>query len=213
MKRQKLQKAVDISMIVSLPFLMAYSMIGEAAHEWLGAAMLSLFAAHHVLNFRWFKAILRGKYSPARIFSTAVDLLLCADIVCLAASGILLSRHMFALKPAMGLTAFARQGHMLGAYWGLVLMSLHLGTHGSVIVRRIAGKKLLVWAFRICSLAASGYGIIAFVSRKYADYMLMKTQFVFLNYSEPLFFFLLDQLAIIVMFAVIGYYIKRLIAK
>ena len=41
----------------------------------------------------------------------------------------------------------------------------------------------------------------------------MKTQFVFLNYSEPLFFFLLDQLAIIVMFAVIGYYIKRLIAK
>lgn len=67
-------------MAALLPILMAYSLIGEAAHEWLGSAMLVLFAVHHVLNFRWFKAIPRRKYTPARVFGTAVDLLLCADI-------------------------------------------------------------------------------------------------------------------------------------
>ena len=39
---------VDLGMTVLLLLLMAYSLIGEEAHEWLGAAMLLLFVLHHI---------------------------------------------------------------------------------------------------------------------------------------------------------------------
>ena len=44
---------IDIVLTVLLPLLMAYTLVGEVAHEWLGLAMLLLFIAHHVLNIRW----------------------------------------------------------------------------------------------------------------------------------------------------------------
>lgn len=37
--KRKIQILLDIVMVVSLPFLMAYQLIGEAAHEWLGICM------------------------------------------------------------------------------------------------------------------------------------------------------------------------------
>ena len=40
--------------------------------------------------------------------------------------------------------------------------------------------------------------------------MLLKTQFVFFDYSESVFQFMLDYAAIIVLFGVIGYYIAKL---
>ena len=40
----------DTAMIVSLLFLMAYEMVGQAAHEWIGIVMAALFFLHHILN-------------------------------------------------------------------------------------------------------------------------------------------------------------------
>lgn len=43
--------AVDILMTVLLLLLMGYHFWGKAAHEWIGAGILLLFVAHHLLNF------------------------------------------------------------------------------------------------------------------------------------------------------------------
>lgn len=51
--KRTLKICVDIAMITALLFLMAYSLIGETAHEWIGIAMLILFVMHHMLNSRW----------------------------------------------------------------------------------------------------------------------------------------------------------------
>ncbi len=51
MKHKTILKiVVDIGMTVMLLFLMAYELIGEAAHEWLGIGMFVLFIIHHILN-------------------------------------------------------------------------------------------------------------------------------------------------------------------
>ena len=51
MKHKTILKIViDIGMTVMLLFLMAYELIGEAAHEWLGIGMFVLFIIHHILN-------------------------------------------------------------------------------------------------------------------------------------------------------------------
>lgn len=36
--KRKFQSVINIIMILSFPVLMAYSVIGETAHEWTGAA-------------------------------------------------------------------------------------------------------------------------------------------------------------------------------
>lgn len=51
---------IDIIMSLLLLFLMAYQVTGGKYHEWLGAAMLVLFIVHNVLNFKWYKQLLRA---------------------------------------------------------------------------------------------------------------------------------------------------------
>lgn len=119
----------DIVMTLALLFLMGYQLWGEAAHEWVGAAMFVLFIFHHILNFGFCKNIFKGKYTPVRILRTITDFLVLVDMIMLMYSGIVMSRHVFAFLPIESGMALARRLHILGSYWGFALMSLHLGLH------------------------------------------------------------------------------------
>lgn len=46
---------------------MGYQFWGETAHEWIGAGMFFLFIAHHILNFSWYRSILKGTYTAVGI--------------------------------------------------------------------------------------------------------------------------------------------------
>ncbi|MBD5535878.1 MAG: hypothetical protein HDQ99_09535 [Lachnospiraceae bacterium] len=46
-------------MTILLPVLMAYSLVGEAVHEWLGIVMFFLFTMHQVINWLWYKNLVR----------------------------------------------------------------------------------------------------------------------------------------------------------
>lgn len=120
---------LDCLMVVLLPLLMAYSMIGESIHEWLGIATLLLFLGHHALNWRWYRSLPRRKWSPVRMFQTAVNTALLLVMAGLAVSGIIMSRYVFSFLPVQSGRSFARTLHMLSAYWGFCTMSLHLGLH------------------------------------------------------------------------------------
>ena len=45
---RKIKIAVDAAMSVSMLLLMAYGLVGEAAHEWIGMGMFALSVAHHI---------------------------------------------------------------------------------------------------------------------------------------------------------------------
>lgn len=66
----------DLAMAVLLLLLMAYSLVGEVLHEWMGIAMLVLFVLHHIWNRTWYKSIGRGGLSLHRAVRTALNLLL-----------------------------------------------------------------------------------------------------------------------------------------
>ena len=53
---KKLRIAIDSGMVLLLPLLMVYSLLGETVHEYLGIGMSLLFVAHHILNIAWWKA-------------------------------------------------------------------------------------------------------------------------------------------------------------
>lgn len=141
----------------------------------------------------------------------SVLLILCAMAGSMI-SGVILSRHALSFLSIKGGRFFARNLHMISAYWGFVLMSVHLGFHWSMMLgmaKRFFPKPSVVResAGRILALAIAVYGIYAFVKRDIGDYMLLRSHFVFFDYEEPLVFFYLDYIAIMGLFIFIGNYI------
>lgn len=56
------------------------------------------------------------------------------------------------------------------------------------------------------------YGLIVFTQRNFLTYMLVRTQFVFLDFGESIPLFYLDSFAMIGTFLFLGYYISMLLA-
>lgn len=93
--KRKFQIIMDIAMTVLLPLLMAYRLIGEAAHEWFGILLFLLWIAHHILHRHWYKNLAKGRYTAARIFVTVIDSFLLLVMFALPLSGMILSKHIF----------------------------------------------------------------------------------------------------------------------
>ena len=194
--------------------LMAFELIGRAAHEWIGTGMFILFIIHHILNTKWSRSLLRGKYTPFRIFQTASAVSALLFMLGSFISALLISREVFAFLPVSSGQAFGGTLHMLCAYWGFVILSLHLGLHWNSIIG-MAGR-LVKKAFRarrnilrILGTAIALYGVYAFFRREIPGYLFLRTQFIFFDFSEPLIFFFLDYLSIMGMFVWTGHYLSK----
>lgn len=219
MKPRMIAKIVaDIAMTIALLLLMTYELIGQAAHEWIGIAMFVLFVVHHILNGKWSRNLLKGKYTALRIMQTALVVLVLLSMIGSMVSGVILSRHALSFLPIEGGHAFARTLHMLSGYWGFVFMSLHLGFHWSMMMG-IAGKivknpsEIRKWILRAIAVLIAGYGAWAFIKRDIGSYMVLKNLFVFFDFEEPLILFLLDYVASMGLFVFAGHYLSEILKK
>ena len=202
MKTKKTIKIIiDTAMLILLPLLMAYSLIGETAHEWMGLSMFLLFILHHIMNPAWLKTLFKGRYTPLRIYLTGVNILLLIVMVLQPVSGILMSKHIFRFSGAGGMS-LARTVHLLLSHWGFVLLSVHVGNHAGT---HRAGKKkgvaALLWT---AAVAVSIYGAYAFVNHDMASYLFLKNQFVFFDFEQPRLRFMADYASMMCLFACIG---------
>lgn len=221
MKLKAIAKLViDIFMTLALLLVMRYQFWGEAPHEWIGTGMFILFITHHVLNVHWHKSLLKGKYSTLRIFMLVIDILVLISMLAQIYSSIVISRYVFDFLPFSGNMSLARRLHIIGAYWGFLLISLHLGLHWNMILemfRKAAeikkGSKIPDIAALITGLAIAGYGVFVFVKRNFLTYLFLKSEFVFLDYSEPKILFYIDYLALMGLCIFIAHYSTKLIRK
>lgn len=214
MKKRQIKISVDILMTILLLFLMGYQFWGDAAHEWVGFFLFILFILHHLLNIQWYKNLCRGRYTPLRIFQLIIDILLFFVMIGLMISSILLSSHVLPFLKIQGMTSFARILHMATAYWSYVLMALHLGLHWGILVALV--RKNMVFPLRLkpritlliaVVIALMGLGV--FIQRDLLTYMLVQTEFVFLDFNESKIRFYLDYLALMGLFIFIAYYISK----
>lgn len=221
MKSKAAVKALlDALMLLALLFLMGYQFWGDVAHEWAGVGMFLLFILHHLLNRQWHQNLFRGRFTPSRVLLLTFDLLLFLDMLGLMASGVLLSNHVFAFLDLHGEVGFARLLHMAASHWGFVLMALHLGLHWGLFVG-LAGKALRLRQssrlrrvlLPIVSGGVAAYGLTVFIRRDLPTYLLVRTQFVFLDFGEPVPLFYLDYLAMLGMFVFLAHYGMKLVRK
>lgn len=210
---------IDTLMTAAMPLLMAYMLIGAQWHEWIGTGVFLLFIIHHIINRKWLSALTKGRYNAARVVDLVINVLIFLCMIGLMYSGIVMSRYVFSSLKISGGAALARKLHMLCSYWGLALMSLHLGAHWSFVMGaarkmfRLKKSAVRSIVLKIITAIMAGYGVYAFIKRGIPDYMLLKIQFVFFDISEPVVYFLLDYSSIMALFAAAGYYIFRLLRK
>lgn len=208
---------VDAAMTLGLLFLMGYHLWGDTAHEWVGVGMFLLFILHHIFNRGWWVRICKGRYTAVRTLQTVIDLLTLAAMVGLMVSGVILSSKVFAFLHIRGHMAFARRLHMAASYWGFVLMAAHLGLHWGMLLgmarkTRPADKPASPLPTVLGALIAV-YGVFAMVKRDLATYLFLRSEFVFLDFSESKILFYLDYLAIMGTFIFLFHFAAKLLRK
>ncbi|MBR4401274.1 MAG: DUF4405 domain-containing protein [Synergistes sp.] len=236
-----LKLAVDAAMTLLLLLSMAYETVGPAfgrlfekisgmptdgfalgslMHECIGSALILLFFLHLWLNRSLLKNLFRGRLSAVRGVLALVNVLLTADAVLLLASGVMISKSLFAGLPVKGGMSFARTAHMLASYWGYVIMSFHVGLYLDVMkaeaglapvpAKHSALRRALSYA---AAAVIMFFGARAFARRRIGDYMFLRSQFVFFDFEEPLSRFLLDYIAVMLLFVCLGHIFMLLLRR
>lgn len=211
--RAKIKIVIDAGMIILVLLQMAYHLIGDSLHEWLGIMLFVLLILHNILDRKWYSGLFKGKYTPIRFFHTAINMLLLASFLCVTVSAVFLSTTLstlFNLKLAL----LGRRMHMIFTTWSFILMSVHVGLHWSrrigAIKKQSQGVQYLFW---IMVILLSGYGVYAFISRGLLQRMFFLSEYVFFDYEESLIFIIIDYFAILCLFIYFTYGVSKLITK
>ncbi len=218
--RQAVRIVIDIVMLLLLPMMMQYILTEQELHEWLGVLMAGLFIFHHILNFSWIVNVFRGKYTKVRILVNGINLLLLIDMFLLVFSGIVMSGmsgYVFEFLHFSGDMELYKKMHMLGAYWGFILMSFHLGQHWGYMVGTVRnyfpfGKsKRTVWILKGTVFFIIVYGLAAFFRQNMTGYLFLKTAAIYFDGRKAHISYLWDCIAIIVLFAALGHYLRKIL--
>ncbi len=215
----KFKICVDLLMTAALYACMAYMLVGEEAHEWIGSGLALLFVLHNVLHRKWYAALYAGRYTPLRAFQTAVNLLCLVSMTAVSLSGVAMSRYVYDIPFLSGGASLARTVHMLSAYWGYCFISLHVGLHWSMVLGMInnaaapGGQRRFTPVLRIAGAAAALFGACALMRHNLLDYMFLRSQFVFFDTGRPLYLFFIDYAAIMAFWAWLAHYARLLLIK
>ena len=88
---------MDVMMYSLFLLLMGQYLLRDAPHEWLGITAGMFFILHNLLNYKWYKAMFRGRYNAMRIVQTAVNILLLLAVLGCVISGIFASQYIFSV--------------------------------------------------------------------------------------------------------------------
>lgn len=205
-------RAIDIIMIAVMLFLMAMQVTKQEIHEWLGIGMFVLVIAHHILNRKYYAAVFKGKYTPLKVFMLIVNTALLLRFIATPMTGMLMSRYATPFLNSVIGTAIPRKLHLMLTYWSFVLMGMHSGLHLGIITAKLKNKAVKVIAF-VLMCGVPVYGIYLFAKANIFDYMLMKTQFAFLDYSKPAWQIIIENLAMLLAWAFAAYLVSLVLKK
>lgn len=211
-RRSKTWILVDVAMIAALPLLMAYALVGEFAHECIGAASGVLFVVHAWLNRRAVKSIARGRWNAVRILRMGVSLALAVALTMTMATGIATSHYLFAqLRPAgFSGAPLLEIAHMTAAHWAFVLAGMHLGLNWKRITAVMPhandapASDAAHTAARLFPTLVALLGCAAFIRRGIWRYLLGLNHFALIDFTEPALRCIAEYLLAGALFVVVG---------
>jgi len=206
---------LDAAMSALMILLMAYQVMGDAAHEIAGTAVGVLFLAHAWLNRRWFATFYKGAFTPLRALQNTMIVLVLLDTLVVMVTGVIISGTVFSFLNISAGIALARTLHLCSSYWALVLMSAHVGVHWSAVMgmaRSVFGlprrSGLAAWGFRALAAAVAVRGAWAFHHLQVWPFLTLQNQFAFFD-DAPDWLVLLNWTCVMGLFVFVSYYAGR----
>ena len=83
----------------------------------------------------------------------------------------------------------------------------------SLIYKIIRHNHTIKICFKIIGFLIAFYGVYALIKRNLLSYLILQTMFVFIDFGEPVIYFLLDYSAMMGLFIFIGYNLTSLLKK
>lgn len=167
---------IDALIVLGFVLSMSYSLIGKALHEWVGLATLALFMGHLGLNARFFAPRPKARGNRLRRTMLLFGALLVFVTLGLTVSSLLLSKYALAFLPFSGGTKAATP-HQICAYWGFLVMGLHLGLHWSAVGKTLLKKLRLepyAPALRYVGLALALAGVVCLFAGDTLSFMTLQ---------------------------------------
>lgn len=188
--------------------LMAYQLIGKAYHEYAGTALFIIFIIHNILNIKWYSKLFKGRYTPYRILSIIINILLLITMILLMISGIIMSEYTFSFLNINSGMAVSRLIHLSASHLGFILVSIHMGMHIGIFSTKNSNNKI-----KLIFILLAIYGAYSVYSRKILSYIFLTNKFMFVDFNENIFKFFIDYASIMILFTFIGYALSIIIKK
>lgn len=220
MNRKMLSKlTIDLIMTILLFAAMACRITGNTIHELVGVSMFVLFIAHNIVNRRWYQAVLKEKNSVLSVLNTTVNLLILITMAVLLVSAVYISHTVFDFIPAEG-NLFVRKIHVFSAYWGFILMSVHLGIHWGMItgaVRRMTGititNRIYRIVLRVVVVLIVVYGVQVSFDKDLCSKLILYYAYDFWNSDESMTGIFMSYLSIMGIYIFGTYYVLKFVRK
>lgn len=206
------KRFVDVSMTVLLIFLINYQMTEQEAHEWLGVAMLLVLLLHQGLEYRWYMGLLRGKWNATRALMTTVNIALLAAFLLTGISGVIMSQYAVPFAHSDTWLSWARQTHLTCSFWSFILTGVHVGLHWGMIAGRLPDNRTGKISAMLLSMLVAGWGFALFAKSDIPDALFLRTHFIFLDYDKAALLTLIETLAQLSAWVLLGYQILRLVS-
>ena len=194
--------SLDLAMLGCLLAGLAYPLTGAAAHEIVGLLFFVLCGIHIFINRAWFVRCGRSLRSPHQRGNAVVNLALVALLVVFVASSVFQSQTLFPVffdDQTLG----TRKIHTTLAWWGFVLIGIHIGMHWNVISAAlrtwtgvgVSGPARVLSFF--VALALAGYGISVGIARDVPAKLLGLTSFDYWDFETAATEYFLDYAALL----------------
>jgi hypothetical protein len=190
---------------------MAYWWLDNRTHELIGTAMFGLLILHNVFNRRWYGTLPRTRREAKPLMTVVLNLILLATMVTLLTTSVLISQSVFGVLSVGGATA--REIHILAAYWALIIISIHLGLHWSIVMnvgRGLTGLRehsaLRACVLRFMALGMAAQGVYSSFEMNIGSRLLLVPTMQFWDFNEGSFGFFLCHASIVGLYVCIGYY-------
>jgi len=159
--------AFDLVMLILLAAVYCAQPTGIPVHEYIGLGVYILFITHLAYNYKWI--INAGKRFFDKTVGIRVKVLYAIDVLLLIAfiiigfSGIMISHVIF----KFGIMPVWRPLHSIASAASIVLLSIHVGLHGSMIINAVKTKIRL--PFMVIKISAVVVFVIMLCAGIYGD--------------------------------------------
>lgn len=189
---KKIKVVIDIFMYLIFIVLIGHHITENLIHEILGTFLFGLFIVHHILNYRFYKTIFKGKYKFKRFFMVFTDLVLLVAMIGMIISAINISSDVFSFLN-VPTTIFGRKLHMISTSWGFLFMSIHLGLHLGVLINKMNKKmkdNIFEYVYYLILVLITVYGLYCFIKLDFISDMFVINAFKYFDYNElPILFY------------------------